>query len=207
MGIAEATPGQWGPPLGATRASNGGPRCPSSSYLSSMKQLLTLVFLLLASQSQAQSPDPFDRLHEVRSPDSLARITSDMQRIDQARGEEHPAAYFSQGRYRLLYYHTCGWNEVLSHPRTTSDRKFSSDAAGKLFTSREIFRLLSLYGKDSTVLRQYPLVMAREDYYNRRWTPVSSSPHYLVLRYVHSYPNGNMTSWYNEARYYFERVD
>ena len=180
-----------------------------------MKQLLAVVFVLFASPIQAQSAERVTResfvysdyLREVRSPDSLARLTYAIQAIDQLPGDSLPASYFSRGRYRLRYFRTLGWGEQLGRPRTKSDRNFVSNAAGKLVTSQEIFRLLGMHGNDSTVLRQYPLVIGREDTYNRRWTPVARAARYLVLRYVWSYPNGNFASGYSEQLYYFERVN
>lgn len=180
-----------------------------------MKQLVAVIFILCSYHSQAQSTQQVNResffysdyLREVRSPDSLARITHAIQAIDKLPSDSLPASYFFSGRYRLRYLHTFGWREYVSNPRMNFDRKFTSDAAGKLVTSQEIFRLLGLQGKDSTLLREYPLVIRREDTYNRRWTPISRSSRYLVLRHVFSYPNGNVTSWYSEQLYYFERVN
>ena len=178
-----------------------------------MKQLLALVLLLAAYQSQAQSRARFHRedlfygdyLREVRSSDSLARLTRELQRFDQVAGDSLPAAYFSRGRYRLCYFTTVGWEQYLNEPRRQFSRQFAS-TSGKLFTSRELFRQFSLHNQDSTVLRRYPLVQAREDAYNRRWVPVAPNAHYLVLSYVHSYPDGNANSWYVAEAYYFERA-
>jgi hypothetical protein len=180
-----------------------------------MKQLTAIVFILFSYHSQAQSSGRFKResfffgdyLREVRSPDSLARITHAIQDIDQLQGDSLPSSYFSRGRYRLLYFHTFGWGQYLSQPRTEFDQKFSSDASGKLVASQEIFRLLGMQGKDSTVLRQFPVVRRRDDFYNRRWIPISCSSRYLVLRHVSSYPDGNITSHYGEQIYDFERVN
>ncbi len=183
-----------------------------------MKQLVAVVFLLCAYHSQAQSGQQVNResffysiystqLHEVRRPDSLARLTHALQAIDQLPSANLPASYFASGRYRLLYVHTFGWREYVARPRTNSDRTFRGDATGNLVTGQELFRLLGLPGNDSVILREYPLVLRREDTYNRRWTPISRSARYLVLRRVFSYPDGNAASWYSEQRYYFERVN
>lgn len=54
-------------------------------------------------------------------------------------------------------------------------------------------------------LSAFPLVLDRNDPKNRQWVVIASED-YLVLRYVHSYPNGNQTSFYWEKRYCFKRA-
>jgi hypothetical protein len=52
----------------------------------------------------------------------------------------------------------------------------------------------------------FPAVYERDDPYNRVWTYFTDNS-YLILRYVHSYPNGNTTSFYHEIVIYFKRID
>jgi len=53
-------------------------------------------------------------------------------------------------------------------------------------------------------LKKFPVIYERNDPLNRVWAPIISG-NYLMLRYVHSYPNGNVTSFYNETILYFKR--
>ncbi len=58
---------------------------------------------------------------------------------------------------------------------------------------------------DYESLKNFPVIYERSDSLNRVWVPIISDD-YLILRYVHSYPNGNMTSFYNETMLYFKRI-
>lgn len=50
-----------------------------------------------------------------------------------------------------------------------------------------------------------PVIFERDDLNNTRWT-VFQNEDYLMLRKVHSYPNGNMTSFYSETLVFFRAL-
>ena len=90
-----------------------------SIYLLRMKQLVAVVFILGSYHSQAQNAQQISResffysvysnyLHELRSPDLLARHMHATQVLDKLPGNSMPSSYFSSGRYSLLYFHTFG---------------------------------------------------------------------------------------------------
>lgn len=49
-------------------------------------------------------------------------------------------------------------------------------------------------------------VFEREHPFNRVWVPIDYGK-FLQLRYVHSYPHGNQTSFYREYNFYFQKVE
>lgn len=79
------------------------------------------------------------------------------------------------------------------------------------FTGTELYRSLQLNSSyidpmytDS--LHGFPYIFERADPLNGKFIPFMSGKDLLILRYVHSYPHGNMTSWYHEQLYYFVRA-
>jgi hypothetical protein len=79
------------------------------------------------------------------------------------------------------------------------------------FTGAELYRSLLLNSSyllamDTVALYGFPEIYERADPLNGKFIPFMSGKDLLIIRYVHSYPHGNMTSWYHEQLYYFERV-
>jgi hypothetical protein len=77
------------------------------------------------------------------------------------------------------------------------------------FNGSEIFKKFKISDKQlqkTFPLKAIPSVFARNAKFNGTWTPVFTTPDYLMMRLVSSYPDGNYTSWYNETIYYFKRV-
>jgi hypothetical protein len=73
----------------------------------------------------------------------------------------------------------------------------------KDFVSTFLFRT---YMHDYDSLKNFPNIFERDDPFNRVWMPIFSDD-YLILRRVHSYPDGSQTSFYNEHILYFKRME
>jgi len=89
-------------------------------------------------------------------------------------------------------------------------RNYFSPKKVATFTGKEIYDFLFNYhqypkGLDSISLKEFPQIVERDDHLNQRYVPITSD-NILVLRYVHSYPDGSTTSFYHEQVYYFRKV-
>lgn len=91
-------------------------------------------------------------------------------------------------------------NEKVYKDVSNSARIFRSD---ELINGLEID--LSLANTDK-FYTEFPVVYEREDPLNHQWTTFSNSK-FLILRFVHSYPNGNYRSFYFEKLYYFKKIE
>jgi hypothetical protein len=80
-----------------------------------------------------------------------------------------------------------------------------------VMSTKEIFDLFELkedeIRKKDYPLRYTPIIYGRNAHYNAEWTPILTNRKYLMLRFVHSYPDGNVTSWHHELTYYFRVVN
>ncbi len=119
----------------------------------------------------------------------------------------------SRAKWKLMFEQYEYTEEVLGQPLPTKNH--SKDKYGKLsnnsqaiYTSKELLENLlidqTLFSND--LVTGYPHIYERENELNGEWIPYQSN-NLLVLRYVHSYPNGNMTSFYKEILLYFERIE
>lgn len=61
-----------------------------------------------------------------------------------------------------------------------------------------------MWNHDTDSLKDFPQIYERNDPLNGIWTPIICGD-YMILRLVHSYPDGNDTSFYNERLLYFKK--
>ena len=179
-----------------------------------MKPLLLSFCLFLAFKSVAQKGQDLTSeafpyaadLQEIHREDSLLRFGQTIRAITRQVEEQQPTTYFAQGHYKLLGYHTAGWNEYYPGARQYFDQKFSAQSSSKIFTAQEILAKFNGAAKDSVALRTAP-ILVEQNPAHKLWTPISFDQHYFIFHRIRSYPHGNQTSWYQEMSYYFERVD
>ena len=134
--------------------------------------------------------------------------------------------------WKLLFEYTIGWTYMAGSPTSLINLIPDSLPApkknvkyayteSKKYSGRELFNGLeidsfflskdsmlyfsTLYNIETDSLYNFPAIRDRDHPFNRVWTPILSGE-YLLLRYVHSYPDGNLTSSYNEIVLYFKRV-
>lgn len=125
-------------------------------------------------------------------------------------------------KWKICFEYNLDWVEVLGAPELSSGPEYFNPKTPHKFESTkriydsnpqyngtDLFRQFNLdstYLQDNSLtLKSFPIVFERHDFLNRVWTPITSGD-YLALRYVHSYPYGNQTSFYHEMILYFERV-
>ncbi|MDB5283452.1 MAG: hypothetical protein JWO06_2527 [Bacteroidota bacterium] len=113
-------------------------------------------------------------------------------------------------QWRLLGSWIHGWEErIPGNFRWEEDYNMASKSPAPVFRINE---LLSLFRLDADYLRRIPATkkpgpaLERNDPFNHIWSFTVIEDKYLIQRYVHSYPNGNQTSWYHETDYYFKKV-
>ena len=83
----------------------------------------------------------------------------------------------------------------------------NNDAA---FTSEQIFsefKNLDSISLKENLLKYLPFIYERDDKLNSKWTAILPDSKYLIIRMVHSYPNGNEISAHSEWIYYFRKVE
>lgn len=134
------------------------------------------------------------------------------------------------GQYQIMFIHETGWSHTYgmegpwtykqaqkesqilhlidSNSISTAKTQILHCHAAKSYSGQELSNGLGFLVRktDYQTIHSFPDVYERDDPLNRRWTFFENDTH-LVLRYVHSYPHGNQTSFYNEIVIYFKRLD
>ncbi len=123
--------------------------------------------------------------------------------------------------YQLLGFYSNYWEEIVGQPSTTAESgnfifidgkrylKISSQmpSYGGVELVSE-FEIDSVFYQEQTKLKAInnsAFFIARQSPLNRNWMPVSYD-NKMILRYMHNYPNGNMTSFTYEVFIFFERI-
>lgn len=76
-----------------------------------------------------------------------------------------------------------------------------------VYSGSELFKGLEIdlrFLQADSTLQWFPIIFERHDELNHTWVPIISGDN-LILRYVHSYPDGSMTSFYYEYILYFKK--
>lgn len=182
--------------------------------------VVVLFFLLLMltnpAASQSRSSDSFylkmpfaHQLITLTNKDSISKAKLEMTSIQNrmALHSDSKLSFSLSDRWRLVSFITEGWKDVAG--RITETQVVCTNRRDhETFTGAEIFNAFGI--SDTLLKRGFPLkaipdIFQRNDTYQTEWTPVYAIHDYLVMRYVHSYPYGNITSWYYETLYYFKK--
>ncbi|WP_395054109.1 hypothetical protein [Flavobacterium sp.] len=172
-----------------------------------MKKLL-LLFIISFSISTFSQENQLSKFQKnlilVKNIDSLKTFTNEIQNIQKFNTKDIIPSINQSTKWKLICYKINGWNEIVGQQKTQVNRIFVSNNKDNL-TTEDVLKIFDIKYNDSIFLKNVPLVYEREDFFNRKTTPIVINNQYLLLRYVHSYPNGNQTSWYTETNYYFKK--
>ncbi len=122
--------------------------------------------------------------------------------------------------YQILGIYDYYWEDVVGRGATSSMEgnlllvdnrwKLVARKAAMTYTGKEIkdgFILNDpIFDSKQEAANIGPFFLERADHMNRLWTPVVSGE-YLLIRKLHNYPNGNMTSFMSEQVFYFRKME
>jgi hypothetical protein len=153
-------------------------------------------------------------LVELKSKDSLEKFKTAIDSItkDWSKSDSSNIRFSLSDKWNLFYFQFSGSEQYFgSMPPsgTVIDQCYISTNKDTAFTSKQIFCEFNIGDSISlkeNPLKYFPTIYEREDKFNAKWTAILPNSEYLIIRMVHSYPNGNATSWYKERTYYFSKV-
>ena len=159
-------------------------------------------------QTVAYIDHKFDNwLVELKDKDSIQRFKTELDSIrmgfNQTNNSKTP--FSLSDKWNLIYFQYTGWENHFHFGTSNIDLCSISKNQETTVTSKEIFNEFNI--GDSLLLKHFPLVLERDDPFNGKWTAILPNSEYLIIRFVHSYPDGNATSWYYERTYYFRKAN
>lgn len=177
-----------------------------------MKTILRILFFivlktnLVYGQKTNQPDDLFFRngMTKVVDADSLKAIKKEINELVEniSKVNSTKVAFDLKTEWNLLYKQDYNWTEL--YPNHSSTVEIYSVTTSEIrMPGDEIFAIFNIDTKRMP-LNFLPFVRARGCLYNGEWTATIINE-FLIIRYVHSYPDGNQTSWYREKKYFFKK--
>ncbi|WP_291137003.1 hypothetical protein [Flavobacterium sp. UBA7663] len=176
-----------------------------------MKKII-LTFLLLTSiasfsQEEAKERFLFERkLNLATKNDSISKHIKNIEEISIPADID---SLSSDSKWELLYLHQTGWQESMPN----NPHKINNLYIGKrnnVVTGKDIKDFFQSIGQKEIVFNELPSelsYMNRGAPLNGKFTIIFLKNNHITLQYIHSYPNGNQSSWFRKTNYYLKRIN
>jgi hypothetical protein len=112
-------------------------------------------------------------------------------------------------KWELLYLQHTGWEEYLPGPKRTINILY----VGKdnpIISKEELISVFKNSNQAEILLKQFPLeftIEPRGAPLNGKWTVIFLKNNHITLQHIHSYPNGNQSSWFRKTNYYLKKIN
>ena len=176
-----------------------------------MKKII-LTFLLstsIASFSQEETKERFlfeRKLNLATKNDSISKHIKNIEEISIPANID---SLSSDSKWELLYLHETGWQESMPN----NPYKINNLYIGKrnnIVTGKDLKDFFQSIGQKEIVFNQLPpelSYMHRGAPLNGKFTIIFLKNNHITLQYIHSYPNGNQSSWFRKTNYYLKRIN
>ena len=104
-------------------------------------------------------------------------------------------------KWRFMFAKRSGWRQIVGQDAQDQTAYYLSDYITVL-TGQEITDMFGLRGKPVEGEASGDVMVSAKPFQST-YALQTLNDNYAVVVKIHSYPNGNMTSWYVEERYYF----
>ena len=176
-----------------------------------MKKII-LTFLLstsIASFSQEETKERFlfeRKLNLATKNDSISKHIKNIEEISIPANID---SLSSDSKWELLYLHQTGWQESMpNNPHTINNLYIGKQ--NNSVTGKDLKDFFQSIGQKEIVFNQLPpelSYMHRGAPLNGKFTIIFLKNNHITLQYIHSYPNGNQSSWFRKTNYYLKRIN
>ena len=110
--------------------------------------------------------------------------------------------------WELLYCYKSGWHENTPNQRFDISELYTG-IPGNRISGATLLNWVKAHHQDDIIYSDNPyrfnlLSIERNDPYNGKWVVYSLHENRINLCYIHSYPNGNQSSWLHKTEYIFQ---
>jgi hypothetical protein len=171
--------------------------------------LLNILFISILSFSQEENKENFlfeKKLERVINSDSITKHIKAIKEILVATSVD---SIISNSKWELLYLHKTGWEESLPNNRQYINVLYI-DKPKNIVTGQDLKDFFKLIDRKEIILNQFPseiLIEPRGAPLNGKSTIIFLKNNHITLQYIHSYPNGNQSSWFRKTNYYFKKIN
>jgi len=163
-------------------------------------------FYVINVQAQEKDLQSFEEnLEQVFNQEIVYELMDRAEELDRVYFSDINAVRFElepDRNWRFLFKKVDGWSEVVGQKPEDLTAYYISDLVVPM-KGEEISQVFAITGRPEEV---NPVDI--DHFSSKRFAETfllrNKHRNYLVIIAVHAYPNGNMTSWFRETRYYFE---
>lgn len=115
----------------------------------------------------------------------------------------------SKSKWEFLYLHETGWYENMPNKRHSIDNIYKSENRN-IISSEELLKIFKISNQTEILLNQFPQELSIEPRgapLNGKWTIIFLKNNHITLQHIHSYPNGNQSSWFRKTNYYLKKIN
>ncbi|HLO74309.1 MAG TPA: hypothetical protein VK164_10270 [Flavobacterium sp.] len=115
----------------------------------------------------------------------------------------------TDSKWELLYLHQTGWQESMpNNPHNINNLYIGK--RNNIVTGKDLKDFFQTIGQKEILFNQIPSelsYMNRGAPLNGKFTIIFLKNNHITLQYIHSYPNGNQSSWFRKTNYYLKRIN
>lgn len=176
-----------------------------------MKNTFSTLFILISfisfSQKEATERFLFERkLKKIVVNDSIAKHIEIIKEISVASSIDSIQV---NSKWELLYLHETGWYENMPNDRHTVNNLYVGENKN-IISSEELLKVFKISNQKVILLNQFPSefnIEPRGAPLNGKWTIIFLKNNHITLQHIHSYPNGNQSSWFRKINYYLKKIN
>ena len=176
-----------------------------------MKKTILTFFLLtsIASFSQEVTKERFlfeKKLNLATKNDSISRHIKIIEEISIPADID---SISTDSKWELLYLHQTGWQESMPNNPHNINNLYIGKRNNKV-TGKDLKDFFQTIGQKEILFNQIPSelsYMNRGAPLNGKFTIIFLKKNHITLQYIHSYPNGNQSSWFRKTNYYLKRIN
>lgn len=176
-----------------------------------MKKTILTFFLLtsIASFSQEVTKERFlfeKKLNLATKNDSISKHIKIIEEISIPADID---SISTDSKWELLYLHQTGWQESMpNNPHNINNLYIGK--RNNIVTGKDLKDFFQTIGQKEILFNQIPSelsYMNRGAPLNGKFTIIFLKNNHITLQYIHSYPNGNQSSWFRKTNYYLKRIN
>jgi hypothetical protein len=142
--------------------------------------------------------------------DSIEKHQENIKKIHVITKESSENKIEEDSKWELVYLKNSGWRESMPNQRYTINDVYIGKENNSILGA-DLLNVFNRFRQENIIyLKTFPhqfMIEPRGAALNGKWTIIFLDNDYITLQHIHSYPNGNQSSWFSVTNYYFKKIN
>lgn len=142
--------------------------------------------------------------------DSINKHQENIKKIHVITKESSENKIDENSKWELVYLKNSGWREPMPNKRYTINDVYKGKENNSIL-GLDILNFFKKSRQEEVIyLKTFPhhfMIEPRGAALNGKLTIIFLDNDYITLQHIHSYPNGNQSSWFSVTNYYFKKLN